>query len=115
MNKLNLSRRIVDVNGYCYSSIENLNLFKNKLEDEKIYQKYFTIIKRIFLFCKQRIENNQIKLTKEFRNELFEKFRYKIEKFCMINFYITHPSVFLDTFNRTIYDIFYRLRLIKIN
>lgn len=103
------NKKFVDQNGHCYSSLSNLHLIKSKFENEIIYEKYVRILKRIYLYCKS--EEN-LSMTKEFREKLFDKFRKKIERFCINNFITFNPTIFSDIFYRTLYDIFYRLKLI---
>ena len=77
---------------------------------DKIYHKYVLVIRRIFKYMKR---NNIKEDTPEIRRSIFDKFSNNIEKFCILNLNLLDLSVFYDLFNRLMYDIYYRLNLIK--
>lgn len=103
--------RIIGIDGYCYSSLFNYKLISKLLNIDNIYQKYVRVIKRIFKYMKT---NNINEDNSEIRKTIFDKFSPNIEKFCFLNFNLLDMSLFYDLFNRLMYDIYYRLNLIKI-
>lgn len=102
--------RIIGLDGYCYSSNFNYKLISKLLNIDKIYQKYVTIIRRVFKYMKTHSIKED---TTENRQAIFEHFRNRIEKFCIVNLNILDISLFFDLHNRLMYDIYYRLNLIK--
>lgn len=105
-----LKQRIIGIDGYCYSSKFNYEFIFLKLNEQKTYEKYSTLLRRIFLILKKK----RIKIySNRNRKKLFESFRNRIEKFCLINFFSADFSIFYDLFNRLMIDIFFRLKLIS--
>lgn len=102
-------KRIIGIDGYCYSSSFNYQLITNILKFDNIYHKYVLVMKRLVKIMRK--ENIQ-KDSSEIRIKLFEKISSRIEKFCILNFHILDISIFYDIFNRLMYDIYYRLKFI---
>lgn len=103
-------QRIIGIDGYCYSSKFNYEFIFPKLNEEKIYVKYSTLLRRVFIILKKK----KIKFySNKNRIKLFEFFRNRIEKFCLLNFFSADFSIFYDLFNRLMCDIFFKLKLIK--
>ena len=102
-------QRIIGIDGYCYSSKINYDIIFPKLNEQKIYEKYSTLLRRIFIILKK----NKIKFySNKNRLKLFDFLRNNIEKFCLLNFFSADFSIFYDLFNRLMYDIFFKLKLI---
>lgn len=103
-------KRFVGIDGYCYSSTQNYQIIYPILNKDNIYQKYVRVIKRIYLFMKKRkIKKDNTRI----RKNIFQNFSDRIEKFCIDNFKILDVSLFYDIFNRLMFDIYYRLNIIK--
>lgn len=103
-------KRFVGIDGYCYSSPVNYQIISSVINTDNIYQKYVRVVKRIYLFMKKRKIKKD---SKRIRSNIFKNFRDKIEKFCIFNFHILDVSLFYDIFNRLMFDIYYRLNIIK--
>jgi hypothetical protein len=107
-----MDKKIISNVGYLYSSLKNYKSILQILNDDKIYQKYFRILKQVFIYIKR----NQFVIENEnYRIKLYEKFSFRIEKFCMLHFHTIDFSIFKDIFNRIINDIFIKLSLIKLS
>ena len=45
-----MDKKIISNDGYLYSSLKNYKSILQVLNDDKIYQKYFRILKQVFIY-----------------------------------------------------------------
>lgn len=100
------TRRFIGVDGYSYSSINNFKIISNFLNDIKIYQKYFRIIRIV----RHHIRKYKIKYSNNVM-KMYERFNIHIERFIMKNFGTIDLSLNYDVFKRLISDIYFRFKL----